>query len=80
MAYHLPGLMENEKYGHCVENKKDIRNTNPYCQEFKFPREELFQKENVKKVPKEPVNPYRTFHPESIEDSREFDQLSSGRH
>ena len=79
MVYHHPGYNENEKYGSGIERKKEMRHPNPYCEEFKFPKEDRFDKENVKKISKEPVNPYRNYLQEPNEDSKELELPSSGR-
>lgn len=62
-------FQEDDSFKPAEGKKHELRHPNPYCDEFKFPKEERFEKEVTKRVSKEPVNPYRNYCPEPQEDS-----------
>ena len=59
------GLFEGDSFNFGEESKHELRHPNPYCDDFKVVSQEKNMKQAIKRVSKEPVNPYRNYHPQN---------------
>jgi hypothetical protein len=74
MVFREPILNESDSFKFMETSNNELKHPNPYCDDFRFQREERAEKEVPRRQVREPANLYRNYCPEQISKHSEYDE------